>query len=157
MNVFNFDVGGIRFPWFRKKEPQKLVVLLVEDDPNDIVLIGMALQTAGYETECAKTALEALGILHHNGRKFCFALIDIGLPYMDGITLSKKIHAAYPTLKLFLITGAIPLNMEPGFSLGLIVKPSEWLPTIRDIQTRWIGHENSRGTTAEPQSPGCDH
>lgn len=137
MSWVSIHLPPIHFGWFRKSP--KPTVLLVEDDPADTELISVALREAGYEVEPAKTAMEALGVLHHNGRKFRFALIDIGLPYMDGVTLATKIHAAFPSLRIFLISGATPPSMPPGIAFGVIIKPSEWLPVIRDIQTRWLG------------------
>ena len=79
-------------------------VLIVDDNEDVVEVLAMALQTAGFETESAFDGPAALRL----ARSFFphVALLDIGLPVMDGYELAGKLRCDYgPSLRLVAITG----------------------------------------------------
>lgn len=140
MNVtlFNLEkLGDFQFPFFNRQS-----VLIVEDDPNDADLLTEALQAEGYKVVRAHSAEEALGILHDNGRRYVFLMVDVGLPRMDGIEFVEKIYVDFPQLKVFLMSGSSSrfLELTAGTAFGSIVKPTtdKYREIVQDIKMRWL-------------------
>ncbi len=78
-------------------------ILVVEDDvPYAENLIG-ALREEGYKTEHRVDGSEAADLL--NQEPFDLALVDLGLPGMDGLELIKVAHKEHPEIPLIMITG----------------------------------------------------
>jgi CheY-like chemotaxis protein len=80
-------------------------VLLVDDNEDALVLLGEALTLAGYDVRTASdpiTALERAGEV-----KPMAAVLDIGLPVMDGYELARRLRATpgLEDLKLVALTG----------------------------------------------------
>ncbi len=83
--------------------------VLVVDDVGDwrITMRGL-LQDDGYRVQVAETSAEALALLQT--ARFDLAVIDIRLDETneddtEGITLAKKIHEQWPSIKIVIITG----------------------------------------------------
>ena len=88
-------------------EARPLQLLLVEDEPTQLLLTQRMLRRGGYEVETASdgaTALEKLA----TGR-FQFLVTDWEMPGMDGPTLCRKVRATpLPGyLYILLLTGQI--------------------------------------------------
>jgi CheY-like chemotaxis protein len=80
-----------------------LRVLLVEDDPQARELVCDILRVAGHHTAEAADAAQALALL---GREsFDAAVVDYSLPDMDGLTLARRIAAAYPRTAIVFASG----------------------------------------------------
>ena len=78
-------------------------VLVVDDNQDAADLLGEALRALGYTVHVAHTSIEALNALasfHPD-----VALLDIGLPELDGYELAHELHARIPALPLIAITG----------------------------------------------------
>jgi DNA-binding NtrC family response regulator len=75
-------------------------VLLVEDDPDQLVIRRMILENAGHQVESASTAAQALEL---SGR--CnVAVVDLGLPDpKDGLRLIELLR---DTMKVIVLSGA---------------------------------------------------
>jgi len=76
-------------------------ILIVEDNPDNQVLLIWTLEDAGYETICVDTAEKALDLLERND--FDLVLMDISLPSMDGKEATRRLrdnprHAALPVI-----------------------------------------------------------
>lgn len=71
-----------------KKETKRL--LLVDDDPNLILLVKDYLEFQGYEVLTAENGWQALGILEKQVPDMI--VCDVMMPEMDGYTLVKKIR-----------------------------------------------------------------
>jgi len=65
-------------------------ILIVEDDSITRRLLRDVLEAAGYDAHTVSDGPEALDALRRNGLPH-LAIIDLGLPTMDGFTLSEKI------------------------------------------------------------------
>jgi two-component system cell cycle response regulator DivK len=66
-------------------------ILIVEDNPTNLKLLKILLTVEGYAIREAKSADEALDLLNTYQPKLI--LMDIQLPGMDGLELTKKLKA----------------------------------------------------------------
>jgi DNA-binding response OmpR family regulator len=66
-------------------------ILIVDDDPNMLVLLADQLRDDGYETTTARNGHEALRLL--SGGWPDLVVIDMMMPGMDGLSLAREIKA----------------------------------------------------------------
>ena len=84
--------------------PKNSAVLVVEDDPDDAIIVGRALETFGiHKMHLAETAEEALQVLEQNSCDI--VLLDYNLPGMNGLRLLERIRQSWPRVPVVLITG----------------------------------------------------
>jgi two-component system, OmpR family, response regulator len=121
-------------------------ILVVDDDPFIQKLIGIHLKKDGYNALFASDGLEALNFL--NEEKIDLAIVDVMMPKMDGISLTKRLtNQGIPVLML---TAKTTLDdKEKGFLAGAddyMVKPfepKELLFRVRAILRRFQKLERS--------------
>ncbi len=87
-------------------------ILVVDDDPDLLRLLGMRLGAAGYRVEgvpSAEAALDALALQRPQ-----LVISDVQLPGADGLALFDAIRARHPSLPVILLTahGTIPDAVE---------------------------------------------
>jgi len=106
-------------------EPERSCrVLVVDDDQDSAELLGTVLGRAGFEARLTSNAHHALAEAENFGPQI--ALIDIGLPDMDGFRLTKLLRAQ-PKLKscrFIAVTGhtspsAVARSIAAGFEAHL--------------------------------------
>jgi DNA-binding NtrC family response regulator len=78
-------------------------VLLIDDDPAMLDLLGYQLQEQGFIVESALNG--AAGIQLASEQPFAIALTDLHLPDIDGIDLVKKLKEVTPQTEIIMITG----------------------------------------------------
>lgn len=66
-------------------------ILIVDDEPKNIQLLGNLLKENGYDVEFALSGINALEWI--NSKPFDLILLDIMMPEMDGYTVCRKIKA----------------------------------------------------------------
>ncbi|MFT3713146.1 MAG: response regulator [Archangium sp.] len=76
-------------------------VLVVDDNPANVRLAAYVLSTKGFEVKTAGTPDEALAAI--GADKPDLVLMDIQLPGMDGLTLTRKLRATPETSKLIIV------------------------------------------------------
>lgn len=69
-----------------------ITILVVDDEPYNLVILQEYLEGAGYIVETADDGVPALEILRAGGDKFSCVLLDRMMPNMDGIELIKHIN-----------------------------------------------------------------
>jgi CheY-like chemotaxis protein len=114
-------------------------ILIVDDNPANLKLIRVLLAAEGYEIQCAADAEEALSILAEFRPHLI--LMDLQLPGMDGLTLTRKLkadphtgHIPILALTAYAMKGDEQKAREAGCD-GYITKP---------IDTRRLPQEIAR-------------
>ena len=77
-------------------------ILVVDDEPANLRLLGYILSLKGYQTAEAKDGLEALELLGQF--RFDLVISDVRMPRMDGVALARHIVSSQPITPIFLIT-----------------------------------------------------
>jgi len=78
-------------------------VLLVDDEPGILKVLGISLADRGYRVLTAENGEEALRVFHEARPEVI--LTDIKMPGMDGIELLKSIKKESPNTEVIMITG----------------------------------------------------
>lgn len=86
-----------------REQATHLKVLVVDDDQDVSYPIVTALGWSGAETRCVASGHEALATLAQ--WRPDVALLDLGMPGMDGYALARHMALAYPAVKLIALTG----------------------------------------------------
>lgn len=106
-------------------------VLIVEDDPQNLLYIRKTMELAGFVTEEATDGPTAFALL--NDREFKILLLDIQLPDIDGVTITKNLRthpdAINHAIPIIAVTAhAAPEDrnrfLQAGIN-GIVVKPFE--------------------------------
>ncbi len=94
-------------------------ILLVDDDPDTLLLAGKIIGEAGYEVSAVKNGLEALKRL--NSEKFDLVISDIDMPGLDGLSLLEKLDQKNIDAKVVFLTGNDKGDLEErGLELGAL-------------------------------------
>lgn len=75
----------------REQPVRRLPVLIIDDSPTTRMLEQSILEAAGYETDIASSAEEALDKVR--GRAYGLFLVDVEMPGMDGFTFVERTRA----------------------------------------------------------------
>ena len=113
-------------------EPRRQHRVLVVDDNRDAAhLLAEALTTLGHTVQVAYDAAQALGMLHQQMPDV--ALLDIGLPVIDGLELARRIREmpGGQDLVLMAVTGyGLPSDRQRAFEAGFnkhLTKPVDFV------------------------------
>lgn len=94
-------------------------IMVVDDDPGLLTLVGIMLKRAGFAVLEAKDAFEALAMLEHTTPDLF--ILDLMMPRMDGIELCERIRAGVETANtpvLILSARNDRDSVEEGFAVG---------------------------------------
>ncbi len=78
-------------------------ILIVDDEPSITGLLASFLRFQGYLCETATNGKTALEMASHD--HFDVVIIDIVMPEMDGITLTKALLRQFPNLFIMVMSG----------------------------------------------------
>ena len=117
-------------------------ILVVEDELDNLKLVSLFLNQAGYEVSGAKDGVEAMELLGRS--RFDLVLSDLRMPGMDGLTLASHIVSSDPTTPILLMTAYYFDNRADILELGVrcLTKPfspNELLSQIHKV----IGEEQA--------------
>jgi two-component system chemotaxis sensor kinase CheA len=112
--------------WFRRKEQPAAArarsVLLVDDSPFFLNMLGPVLQAAGFDVTTAASGAEALELIEKAGRRFDVVVTDIAMPEMDGYEFAKALRrhpqgAELPVIALSSVVSveAVARGRQVGF------------------------------------------
>lgn len=112
-----------------------LKILVVEDDPDLLGILGEFLIMQGADVSQALNGKEALDML--NSKKFDLVLSDVQMPVMDGVELIRAIKKTDKNSPVvFLTTGHSSLDEISAQDLGaaaFIVKPFKLQQLLNNI------------------------
>lgn len=94
-------------------------VVLADDDPSITTLVRLTLQRSGMTCEVASNGGEALALI--NKLKPCAAVLDVGMPTIDGFEVLSRIRSNLDLAqtRVILLTGCEQeMDILRGFSLG---------------------------------------
>jgi DNA-binding response OmpR family regulator len=81
-------------------------VLVVEDDEATRLAMASWLAGEGFLVLTAANGHEAVGHLQRPLEPIDVAVLDVGLPDVDGVALCQRLRQLYPTLPVVVCTGA---------------------------------------------------
>ena len=97
-------------------------VLVVDDDPGARLLVGSALEVAGFRVITAEDGSSALNLF--NAHPTDCVVLDVVMPGMSGIELAQTIRARWPALPVILTSGYSHVLAEAGSKeFELVHKP----------------------------------
>ena len=113
-------------------------VLIVDDNADAAEMLKRALQTLGFVVEVAHDGPSALE--RCVGFEPDIAVLDIGLPVMDGYELAHRLRATYPDIRLIAVTGyGLQADRERSSGAGFddhLVKPIDLTRLAKALGTR---------------------
>lgn len=120
--------------------PQELTVLVVDDEPSVLKVVGRILQGAGYRVLSAASGSEALQIAQRESPGIGLLLTDVIMPEMDGQELANRLRAIIPDLKVLFTSGYTDDILDPegiklpGFHLlEKPYSPSDLTSAVREV------------------------
>jgi len=91
-------------------------ILIVDDDPHILEVIGFALERAGFQTVSAKDGLGA--VARHADAQPDLIVLDINLPEMDGLEVCREIRETSDVPILFLSSRDEEIDRIVGLEIG---------------------------------------
>ncbi len=111
-------------------------ILIVDDDPDILKLLGIRLSSAGYLISSAGCGEEALAQLSIN--RPSLVICDLRMPKMDGMQLFDAIHKNDPALPVIMLTahGSIPEAVEATQRgvFGFLTKPFDSKSLLQQVE-----------------------
>jgi PAS domain S-box-containing protein len=116
----DFDLLSIREQSMKIED--KTNILLVDDQPVNLMILEKVLKNPGYYFFKAASGLEALNILQD--KEIALILLDVRMPVMDGFETAQKIRASEKCcdIPIIFITGAMKdeNHIARGYSLNAV-------------------------------------
>lgn len=115
-------------------------ILLVDDSPTVLNLLGLVMRQQGYEVVAAKDGLEALRKLQE--QPVDLVITDVNMPHMDGFTLiaTLRAHQAWRGLPIIVLSTEssrrdtqVALNHGANLYLSKPVSPTDLVAHVRSL------------------------
>jgi CheY-like chemotaxis protein len=113
-------------------------VLVVDDNPSVLAMLGRILDAAGYHTTQATNGLEALQKVEAEPEAFNAVVTDIVMPDLDGVELRERLADVRPSLPVVLLSAYPPPELHtsglraPCAILRKPVPPEALVETVRN-------------------------
>ena len=111
-------------------------ILIVDDDPSLLRLLGIRLSAAGYDVQSAASAKIALGTLQHFIPQVVIS--DLRMEGMDGMALFEQIRSQHPNIPVVIMTahGTIPdaINATKQGVFSFLTKPFESQELLETVE-----------------------
>jgi CheY-like chemotaxis protein len=98
-------------------------VLVVDDEPSLLQLVVMILKQNGHTVLSASNGVEALMVYSSYRSNLQLVLTDVVMPGMNGIELAERFRAVDPSIRILLMSGFVPDDLEVPKDLPLLKKP----------------------------------
>jgi CheY-like chemotaxis protein len=127
--------------FFGEEMAEKLKVLIVEDDPANLIVSVKSLERRNVEVLSARDAFEALDV-YDNTENLSAVLTDIQLPGMDGTEMMRKMRVKEELTKISVPIFAMTAYafeedrkhfLEQGFD-DVFIKPVDYDKIMETIQ-----------------------
>jgi DNA-binding response OmpR family regulator len=113
-------------------------ILIVDDEPDVIKMLGVRLKASGYEIISAQDGVQAVSIAHKE--KPDMIILDIKMPAQDGYTVYENLKMAASTnlIPIIFLTALPPQEVEKKVKKlgadGYISKPFEAEDILKKIK-----------------------
>jgi len=126
-----------------------LHILLVDDDPDDLLLTDHSLQAVlQCDIQTAQTGAQALQKIAASGRLLDVVLLDHGLPDMTGLDVLTSARAEIADLPVVMVTGfggeAIVVDALRRGASDYMVKTGDYLRMLPEVVAQVIERERLR-------------
>lgn len=116
------------------KEKESMSILIVDDEPTNIQLLGGILSREGYQIDYAHNGTEALD--KTTGKDYDLILLDIMMPGIDGYEVCKrlKMEAATQNIPIIFVTAmGKAVDEQKGLLLGAVdyIKKPFLIPIVK--------------------------
>lgn len=102
-------------------------ILFVEDERHQLALMQGLLEREGYKVIAASDGLEAVEKFKAHQDRIALAVLDLGLPGLDGWNALQQMRDANPNLKVLIASGFVSVELENALQQaqvgGVVVKP----------------------------------
>jgi signal transduction histidine kinase/CheY-like chemotaxis protein len=126
--------------------PEGATILIVDDEPNQIILLRRIFEKQGYTVLTAAEGRSALDVFSDHRDEIAAVLLDLGLPGANGWEVFRKMKEIQPKVKVVFVTGYVlpDLDLEKveKDSYGVVMKPYD-LPEIVKKIAATIGHKSA--------------
>jgi putative two-component system response regulator len=132
-------------------------VLIVDDDPTILKIVGISLEKEGFEIAAALNGVKALELVREGQFIPDCVLLDYRMPEMSGIELLEILKIEYPLIPVIMLTALTDLEvavetMKAG-AFDYVVKPVRKIhltETVKKslryrdilIENEWLANEN---------------
>lgn len=121
-------------------------ILVVDDEPSIVTLLTFNLEKEGYQVTSATDGLEALEVALT--QPFDFILLDVMLPHIDGIEITKRLRQEKVETPILILTAKDdPIDRILGLEIGADdylskpFSPREVIARIKAISRRVVHKE----------------
>lgn len=128
--------------------PDKIIVMVVDDDPMLLSLLTDTLNAIGYSSVSVPDGESAVKVLQDRGN-IDIIISDINLPGIDGLELVRRVKRISPDIPVILITG-VSMNgirsraYQEGAD-GFLDKPFR-ISVVESMMQRLLKHGSLRGS-----------
>lgn len=143
-----------------QEETGKRRVLIVEDDDLISELMEDCLDEAGYACQSTSRGQDALRIVQETPPDI--AILDLGLPDTDGLTLTTQLKAVAPFLGIVIVSGrSAPVERIVGLEVGADdylckpFEPRELVARIRSLLRRMETFRLSAEASSSARTPSA--
>ena len=109
---------------------RKQMVLVVDDEPQVLVLLRRLLNARGYDVRTAENGKDAIALYKKHHMDIDLVILDIIMPEMNGLECVKEMRQINPQVKVLVNTGYTAddsaLQMIEEGAVGLIEKPFDF-------------------------------
>ena len=97
--------------------------LVVDDEPGVLQTTARILRRLGFAVTCAATGAEGIAVVTAEGAALALVVTDLAMPDLDGLAVSRAIHALWPALPIILVTGYGETPRADGVFAASLSKP----------------------------------
>ena len=98
------------------KTPHK--ILVIDDEPSNVRLIGQMLELLGFEWMSSTDARDAISLC--NDPSIALLLLDLYMPHLDGYQVIEQLHSFRPDLPIIVLTADVrPETRRKVLSAGV--------------------------------------
>jgi two-component system, cell cycle sensor histidine kinase and response regulator CckA len=118
--------------------------MIVDDEPDIVAIVELALRSGGYEVGGFTSPEEAIEEIRRNSNDYALVISDVRMPGVSGFELARRVREARPGMPLVLMT-AFEINKSefsmifPSTCVSDLVKKPFSNAQLFDIVRRYIG------------------